>query len=740
MAGRLGSCAWLLPDWAVVTAGGVASALAVAYLAGLAGPYVLIPAATLAALCGRAAAAGWRSLSLAIPIISLSFGAAEPRIVVAAAAGAAAVAAWRDGAGVTEGAWRMTCALLAAVAAVTVAMWRPSPPLAAAAVFCALFYSIDAAGAALWVALRRAAPALEAAAGGVTLEAMVWLASAPLGAAVHGPAWAPGSGMAVLAAEVLLGLAIWAGAESLVRTRRQDLAVEELLEQLVTAVADMHAEPRVRMAARLARATARRLRAPGDAALRAEAAAALLAAGCRAEQWRLDTVAAASLRRTLRAAEEQFDGGGPEGLSGRAIPLESRIAAAVSCWIGLHRGGSERLGVEQSAGLLASQRGKTLDPAVAQALSAAAAEIAWPEAPAAAPSAGAGLLGGGRALPALSEEDSALLESSPQLLAAYFEILTVLAADLNFEHNLDECVRAIREAVGGERAALFLQEGEGFVLRRAQGFSELVEQRLRLPLDGPLLADPVWREDAEPVAAASDDPDLRRLLRGSRSVLSAPLSVDGRRLGAIVVLSPLPNAYETSHARFLLLAAGRLAAAVASSLALERMFREAQSDPVTGLPNVRAAMQRLDLEISRASRGDLPLAVLFLDIDRLKPVNDRYGHRAGDQLLAETARRLSAAMRRYDFLARVGGDEFLAILPGLRPADIAVRVEHLRRAIAGRGVTVLPGTVIDASVSIGAASFPLDGVESDALVAVSDRRMYADKRGHSGARADAVSA
>lgn len=642
--------------------------------------------------------------------------------------------AWVDRARSVDLLWRAAVALLAALAAFTLAVDVGAPPLPAAILFCVLYIALDAAGWAIWLLLRDGETTLADAGERVALEAGLWLAAAPLGAASQGFFDDPGVALAFLAGELTAGALVWALAESLAESRRQARAAEGALDGLAATLAGTHSEPRVRVASSVARVAAESLRAPAEAAARAESAAVLLAAGYRAEHLESAGTAADDLRSTLRSAQEHFDGAGPEGLAGSEIPLEARIAATVGCWLGLRRASMDSRSPHEWEDLLRSQSGRTLDPLVVQAVARAAANVEWPsEAPAEWPTRLSGALGR-MALPALSEADSALFERSPGLLSAYFEILTILAADLNFDHNLDECIRVIRGAVGADKAALFLQDGDGYVLRRAQGFSELVEQRLRLPADCALLAQPGIHGDLEHSATAQQHPALARFLRGSRSALSAGLEADGRRLGVLVALSPAWNAHHEPQAQFLALASRRVAAAVASSLALERIYREAQSDPVTGLPNVRAALQRLDHEIARARREDLPLAVLFLDVDRLKPVNDRYGHRAGDRLLEEVARRLSRSMRPYDFLARVGGDEFLAILPGLRPEDVAARADQLRRVIARHRVGIASGTEIEASMSVGAANFPGDGSDADTLVSVSDRRMYDDKRGKTAPR------
>lgn len=672
--------------------------------------------------------------------LCLTAGLADPAVLVAAAAAAAVVTAADRRGPFWESVWIGLSALLAALGALGAQQWADAPPLGAACLFAATYFLIDAALTLLLIAMRQGSDALQRAVDGVALEGMFWLAAAPLGLVGDTTWWSPGAGLALLAGELMLGLGVWATYNSLRKAEEELQAVEGLPAQIVAALADVHTDARVRTATILARGAARRLRVSPVQTLRAEAAVALLAADRTLAEVRLRGGRAAdALRGTLRAAEEQFDGGGPRGWRGREIPIEGRLAAAVRCWISLRRGSAESLSAEQCSDLMRSQNGIALDPDVVAAVGLTVAELPENLLEVRSPSPEGGQLFGGRQIAALSADDTALLERSPELLVAYFEILSILAGDLNFEHHLQQSLRIIRQAVDCEQAALFLREEDGFTLRHGLGLLQRLS-RVSLPLDCGFLLEPAVYADVDQMVLSVDDATLRRLIGGARSAMSAALRAEGRQVGAIVLLGSRWSAFRPEQVRFVQLCAARLGGAVASSSAIDRIYREAESDPVTGLPNIRGAMRRLESEIARAARSGEPLAVLFLDIDRLKPVNDRYGHLAGDRLLAETARRLEASMRRYDFIARVGGDEFLAIMPGLDPQGVARRADHLRSAVARKPIAVAHGVTVEASISVGAAAYPQDGGAAEDLVAVSDQRMYADKRSKRGQSARAASA
>lgn len=159
----------------------------------------------------------------------------------------------------------------------------------------------------------------------------------------------------------------------------------------------------------------------------------------------------------------------------------------------------------------------------------------------------------------------------------------------------------------------------------------------------------------------------------------------------------------------------------------EAVWHQANFDTLTGLPNRQLLDDRLERALAQASRRHAQVAVLFLDLDHFKPVNDVHGHAAGDDLLCQVARRLQHALRDEDTVARLGGDEFVAVLPDLTAGDAAARAAE--KLIATVSAPYRVGEhFVEISCSIGIALFPRDAADAAGLVEKADAAMYRAKQ------------
>ncbi|MET0763844.1 MAG: diguanylate cyclase [Blastococcus sp.] len=155
----------------------------------------------------------------------------------------------------------------------------------------------------------------------------------------------------------------------------------------------------------------------------------------------------------------------------------------------------------------------------------------------------------------------------------------------------------------------------------------------------------------------------------------------------------------------------------------------AYTDPLTGLPNRRRLAEQVETAIWNARSGRDTLALLFVDLNGFKSVNDRLGHAAGDEVLQSVARTLRARLRRGDLLARLGGDEFLVALVGLDPETAAHEARRVAQQLAAavREPVELRGNEVSVGASVGVGVYPADGEDFESLLHSADLSMYARK-------------
>lgn len=161
---------------------------------------------------------------------------------------------------------------------------------------------------------------------------------------------------------------------------------------------------------------------------------------------------------------------------------------------------------------------------------------------------------------------------------------------------------------------------------------------------------------------------------------------------------------------------------------MEKMNHLALHDGLTGLPNRMALMERLTQAIGMAKRHRKQIALLFLDLDHFKEINDTYGHGVGDQLLKNVAEKISSCVRTTDTVSRHGGDEFVVLLTEIEERkDASVIAEKLLAKFAAPHI--VDGHEIPLTLSIGISVYPENGIDAEALMRNSDKAMYTTKEG-----------
>lgn len=272
-------------------------------------------------------------------------------------------------------------------------------------------------------------------------------------------------------------------------------------------------------------------------------------------------------------------------------------------------------------------------------------------------------------------------------------------------------VRPPREAPGAGEACLVFVEGEGVL-------------GLRVALDGEVV---LGRDPGCAVPLPADDVSRRHARIAPRE--GGHVVVDLGSTNGTWVNGRAVDVHRLAGGDLLRLgsfAARYVARGDAEGRRLEDLARLARRDPLTGVPNRRAFEEDLVREVVRAARSGAPLSVVALDVDRFKSVNDVHGHAAGDAVLGAVVERASASLRAGDLLARTGGEELAAILPGTDLAGARDAAERIRSRIEAAPVQAA-GHEVRITVSLGCAQLA-PGEDGAALLARADARLYDAKR------------
>jgi diguanylate cyclase (GGDEF)-like protein len=212
-----------------------------------------------------------------------------------------------------------------------------------------------------------------------------------------------------------------------------------------------------------------------------------------------------------------------------------------------------------------------------------------------------------------------------------------------------------------------------------------------------------------------------------RSFVSVPMLVRDNLIGVINVSHSKAGAFSQDEARVLNLLAGQAAMTIEREEMVRSLEQLAITDGLTGVFNHRYFQMRLENEVKRAHRYKLPFALLMIDLDHFKDINDRYGHAVGDVVLSHVAGLLRASVRETDLTARYGGEEFAVVLTQTSLPDAVLTAERLRNAVSELPVHTAEGVALQVTVSIGVAACPDHGDNREALLQASDKALYAAK-------------
>jgi diguanylate cyclase (GGDEF)-like protein/putative nucleotidyltransferase with HDIG domain len=450
----------------------------------------------------------------------------------------------------------------------------------------------------------------------------------------------------------------------------------------------------------------------------------------------------------VRSHHERWDGSGyPAGLVGEQIPMGARILAAVDCLDALASDRQYRSAIplEQAMCTVKEKSGTWFDPKVVDLLANRYVDLerlAQTNESGFIPAGFAKTLRVERGLaPAAGfekwadnpqpEDFLSSIASARQEAQAMFELSQDLGNSLSLSETLSVLSMRLRKLIVYDSIAVFVNRNGWLLPELVSGENFRVLSSLKIRMGEGLCGwvaehcKPIINGNPQVEAGYSSDPEKFATLS---SALAVPLEGLNGVVGVLAMYHSTPDAFTPDHLRILLAVASKVALSVENALKYQQAESSATTDFLTGLPNARSLFVHLAQEVARCRRMKTSLAVMVCDIDGLKKINDSFGHLEGDKLLREFSIRLKEACRGYDYVARMGGDEFVVTAPGLTPEAATEKAERLNQAAVEAGRHTCGQDVI--TLSVGTAFCPEDGYDVEALLSEADRRMYSVKQIH----------
>lgn len=443
---------------------------------------------------------------------------------------------------------------------------------------------------------------------------------------------------------------------------------------------------------------------------------------------------------------ERWDGKGyPQGLKGDEIPLGARILTVVDYFDALTSDRPYHKAMTHEAALLLLQQeaGRALDPKVvdlfieklpemareAQVLEAAPGRRLTLESTSDLGRPAVGFLPDGTGRGGTVFDDIALAHRE---IYALYEIAQTMGTSLGVADTMALIASKLTNLVPFSSCALFLYDEPDDMLRCrfATGAESDVIGTMAIRAGHGLTG---WvARNRRPLVNARPSADFEASGIGHpvtwlNSALVAPLVFNERFIGTLAVYHTEPDFYTDDHRRLLDRVSEQASAVIHNSIVFEQTQEDSLTDPLTGLPNTRFMFLHLSRELARAERMKSEVALLVMDLDNFKEINDTFGHNVGDRALREVARVLRAGIRPYDICIRYAGDEFVVVLAGCGAEEAERKRAELQRAVEEMVFEVRPGRRVPVGVSVGAAIFPRDGDGYEAIMATADSRMYRDK-------------
>ena len=451
----------------------------------------------------------------------------------------------------------------------------------------------------------------------------------------------------------------------------------------------------------------------------------------------------------VRAHHEKWDGSGyPFGLKGMEIPIGARILSAVDYLDALASDRQYRraMPLDDVMKRISEESEKSFDPKVVEVLKrryrslenlaqskssedsglALSSEIKITRGPAPA----AGFENAGVAdRPGRETSFLSSIAAARQEAQSLFELSQDLGASLSLGETLSVFSVKLKPMVPYDAIAIYILRDDVLIPEYVNGDNYRLFASLRIPFGDGLSG---WvAQNKKPIVNGNpsvepgylNDPSKFSTLR---SALALPLEGVTGVIGVLALYRAERDAFTSDHLRILLAVSGKMALAIENALKYQQAESSATTDYLTGLPNARSIFLQLDRELARCKRDSASLTLMVCDMNGFKKINDRFGHLEGNRVLRLFAQALKDSCREYDYVARMGGDEFVVIAPGLAAEDAAKKVELIRPLARQAGFDVCGEDIL--SLSVGMAVSPADGNDAEQLLTEADRRMYLEKQ------------
>jgi len=454
----------------------------------------------------------------------------------------------------------------------------------------------------------------------------------------------------------------------------------------------------------------------------------------------------------VRAHHEKWDGSGyPFGLAGEEIPIGSRILSVVDCLDALASDRQYRraLPLDQAMEIVNSESGKSFDPVIVDIMRRRYVELERMAAASGAEKEKIKLsmdvkIERGIA-PATgfaeSAEEMVPADADPagdplsSIAAATQEaqMLYELTQDLGNLLSLQEALAFVgvrmKRLIPYETIAVYIRRDDKLIPEYVSGENLRLFTSLEIPLGQGLSGwvaennKPLLNGNPSVEAGYLNDPTRYSTLRAA---LAVPLNGINGVLGVMALYRADRDAFSKENLRILLAISPKVALAIETALTHRLLETSITTDYLTNLPNARSLFLSLDNELARAQRTGSSLAVIVCDLDGFKAVNDRFGHLTGNKVLRLIANGLREQCGPPDYVARMGGDEFVLLIPGANSEELDLKIDRMRAVAKRAGDSTPEPSAL--SMSVGVACYPDDAKDAEDLLAEADRRMYKSKR------------